>query len=202
MGAYRLRRCLTVALSCIVVFATTYANPVKMYKNTYNPVSDEEIRLLPEYLQVKVYYYLGVRPEAISNKVNEYLKKLGVPVYNPLHHYGLGLIYLRRARMQAAYPVRRFDIDSAISEFTFVITNSPSESFVLYDVYCKRGEAHMFANDLPNATKDFRKSIELKPDLQNAYLLLSECYTRIGDLKSADAIIELGRTRSRQTNKQ
>lgn len=185
---------------CILCFTNSIA-VAKVYKNTYNSVSDEEIQLLPEYIQARLYFYLGVQTGKVLAVRKLYEDKLGLSPFNPLHHYGLGLIYLRRARMQLTYPNRNFDISSAIGEFAFVIKNSKPESYMLYDVYCRQGEAFLLNNDLANAMRDFHKAIILKPDFRDPYVLLSECFTRAGDPKNAEAILELYRSNAGQSKK-
>jgi tetratricopeptide (TPR) repeat protein len=197
MCSLNIKNSLIPAFLLIIIFVTSsFASG-----DTYNPVTDQEISLLPYYIQVKVKYYLGMRTEAVIRDREIFGKKLGDAVYSPLHHHGLGLIYLRRAKSQALYTTRPFDLGSAISEFSFVIKNSPKYSFILYEVYCKRGETYLLMDQISNAAKDFYKSIEFKPDYFNAYILLSECYTRLGDKKNAEAVLELGRSRAAQAKK-
>jgi tetratricopeptide (TPR) repeat protein len=183
-------RKLCLIFVCILLTSTLY--PI------YNPVSEYEISLLPEYLQAKVKYYLGMRTQNVLEAVDKYNKFLGKSVYSPLHHFGLGLIYIRRAQANSSYPKRSFDIDSSINEFSFVINHSPRDSFVLFEVYFKRGESYMLKNDITKAMKDFLDTIALKPDYFNAYFMASECYKRIGDIKNAETMLELGRSRSRK----
>jgi|WetSurMetagenome_2_1015567.scaffolds.fasta_scaffold619552_1 tetratricopeptide (TPR) repeat protein len=167
----------------------------------YNPVTEDEVKLLPHYLEVKVRSFCHDKTEDVVREYKQYSDKLGFPVYSPLHHYGLGLIYMQRVKSRTNYPKRGFDLRAAIGEFGFVIQHSPPSSFVLYEVYYKRGEAFLLNDDLENAMKDFNKSAALKPEFLNAYVMLSECYRRVGDEKRAEEVIKLGQSRAGQKQK-
>jgi tetratricopeptide (TPR) repeat protein len=167
----------------------------------FNSVTDDEIKLLPHYLEVKVRSFCNDKPEDVVRDYKKYSDKLGFPVYSPLHHYGLGLIYMNRVKTMGNYPKRSFDIGSAIGEFGFVIKHSPPYSFILYEVYYKRGEAYLYNKQLSAAMRDFYKSAELKPDFLDAYVMLSECYTKNGDPKKAEEVLKLGQSRAGQKQK-
>lgn len=192
MGTNAIRHILKRMLLCLLL---TSALGFKTY-DYYNSVTDYEIRLLPHYLQVKVRFFFGERPDDVVKEFGLYAKKLGQSVYDPLHHYGFGLIYMHRAKAQINYPRRTFDIESAIREFNFVITYSPPDSFILYEVFYNRGEAFLFSNQISNAMKDFHKSTTLKPDFLDAYVMLSGCYRKSGDINKAEEVLKLGQSRA------
>jgi len=177
-----------ILLSCFFLFTSTgYAY--------YNHPKEYELSLLPRYLEVKVRSFLGLKTPDVVRDAKKYGKKLG-PAYGPLHHYGLGLIYLSRVHTRGMnYPNYKFDLDSALKEFNFVIKYSIKDSFILYKVYYNRGEVYMLQNKIAKAVQNFWKSIKLKPDYFNSYLMLSECYKRLDNNEKAEKILEIGRTR-------
>lgn len=178
-----------VILLCFLFTSTGYAY--------YNHPNEYELSLLPRYLEVKVRSFLGMKTPDVIRDIKKYSKKLGgFANYSSLHHYGLGLIYLKRVQTRRIdYPKREFDLSSAISEFGFVFKHSHRDSPVLYEVYYKNGEALMLQNEINKAIHSFWKSIELKSNYFNSYLMLSECYKRLGNNEKAEKILEIGRTR-------
>jgi tetratricopeptide (TPR) repeat protein len=190
-----IKKGLTIMVLSSVLFGFV-ALPAQAY---YNAVTEYEIALLPDYLQVKVKSFLGMKTPDVINRTQKYSERLGRAAYSPLHHYGLGLIYLMRVQTRLDYPNRSFDLNSATKEFSFVIQHSPKDSFILYEVYYKRGESYVLKGETINAMKDLNQAISLKPDFINAYVMLSECYRRIGDLDNAQAVLETGRSRATQS---
>ena len=80
------------------------------------PFSEAELRSLPPLIEVKLRHYLGERPPQVVKVVDENIRKYGWG-FNGLHHYGMGLIYLKRVANGDAN--RNFLLESAYNEFTF-----------------------------------------------------------------------------------
>lgn len=162
----------------------------------YTGPKEYEISFLPHYLQVRLRAFLGDKSPAVRRAVKKYRTILG-PGYNSLHHYGLGLICMKRVYIgNISSSKRKFNIDSAVKEFDFVIKHSSNERLaVMYEVWHKRGEALMLLNEIGEAVKSLRQSIKLNPDYFPSYLMLSDCYKRLGNNEKAEKILEIGRTR-------
>ena len=162
----------------------------------YTGPTNQEISNLPKYLQVKVLWFLGERNPKIKTLRDRYWKVLG-PGYTPTHHYALGWICLDRVRF-SKYNMdpskRKFNLESAVKEFDFVIQHGKGTGLkVMYEVWYKRGEALILLNRYPEAVQSFRNSIKLEKKFYAAYVKLSQCYLKLGLKKKAKDVLAQGR---------
>ena len=168
------------------------------------PFTEYELRSLPPLIQIKLRSHLGDKRPQIKRAVDKYIKEFGWG-YNGLHHYGKGLIYLQRVYSgEKDNYIRKLLLKYAVDEFTFIIAphkmkkwgNERFNSYFAYEIYSKRGEALLLQNEIGKAAIDFQHAIKIKPSYFHAYLMLSECYMRLGDNENAKKILELGRARA------
>ena len=188
----------------IVIFSWSFFLPNAYAGGNYKEYTEYELRSLPPLVQLKLRFYLGDKTPEKKRVVDKYIKKFGRG-YNSLHHYGMGLIYLQRVyRGGIDNSMRKFLLKLSVSEFTFVIAPHKMKkwgtkrfnSYFAYKIYSKRGEAFLLQNEIGKAAIDFQHSIKIKPSYFYAYLMLSECYKRLGDNENAKKILELGRDRA------
>ena len=100
--------------------------------------------------------------------------------------------------------MRKFLLKLAVSECTFILAPHKMKkwgtkrfnSYFAYEIYSKRGEALLLQNEIGKAVIDFQYAIKIKPSYFHAYLMLSECYMRLGDNENAKKVLELGRDRA------
>jgi tetratricopeptide (TPR) repeat protein len=180
--------------SCICAFL--YSQDVK----DYNVFTEAEIRSLPYPIQIKLRYHLGGSQDPELGKIiDKYIKVYGVG-FNTLHHYGKGLIYLQRYR-KGAYTSeinRTFILGVTVNELSFILDpknhfeSQPNfRSVYLYKIYCARGDTYFALGKLPQAANDYISSIKIESSYSPAYLGLSECYRKLGNLAEADKILQI-----------
>jgi len=169
----------------------------------YKVFTEVEIRSLPFLIEAKLRFHLGDKRREIREVVDENIRKYGWG-YNTLHHYGKGLIYLNRVKLGIMREKKDFLLKIAINEFSFSLDPEKIKTFskefikvFLPAMYYKRGETLLLQGEAVKAIADFESSIKIEPSNYVAYVMLSECYKRLGRLTEAEKILQLGQERSR-----
>lgn len=110
-----------------------------------------------------------------------------------MHHQCWAMIHLQRADRAGVAPhVRKFHINSAISDFYYIIKNSPPDFVMLPEIYYRIGDAHAQLGNVVPAMEHFAKSRALKPDYWPAYLGEARLAAQYGKTAQARSLLETG----------
>lgn len=110
-----------------------------------------------------------------------------------MHHYCWARIGLQRAESGRMQPsARAFAIGVAISDYYYVIKNSPPDFILLPEIYYRMGEARVLLGELAPALSDFATSRKLKPDYWPPYLGEAKLLAALGKRKEAQALLKEG----------
>lgn len=101
--------------------------------------------------------------------VEAWRTRLGPKVWFSLHHYCWGLARYERARLAGDPAVRKFEVDQAISEYTYTINRMPREAPMYAEVANAMGQAHRLGGNVDKALSAFGVAIETHPDLPGGY---------------------------------
>lgn len=110
-----------------------------------------------------------------------------------LHHYCWAEVYLLRANRRSTNPAeRKRQLKYAISEFNYVIRNSPPNFILLPEIYTRKGEAELRVSDFASADKSFSRARSIKPDYWPAYAGWIDVLIKAGRKDEAKALAKLG----------
>lgn len=110
-----------------------------------------------------------------------------------MHHYCWAMVHLQRAQAGDATPqLRTFLIKGAISDFYYVVKNSPPDFVMLPELYYRTGKAYALLGDFVNATVEFAKSRRLKPDYWPSYAGEADVLMTVGKPREAQEMLEEG----------
>jgi len=110
-----------------------------------------------------------------------------------MHHYCWAMVHLQRAQAGDVTPqMRTFLIKGAISDFYYVVKNSPPDFVMLPELYYRTGKAYAMLGDWVNATEEFAKSRRLKPDYWPSYTGEADVLMGVGKPREAQEMIEEG----------
>ena len=128
-------------------------------------------------------------PMVPANEREQWASTLG-PSYKHYHHFCWGLVYMRRA---AANPSKgKFNYDSAVNNFQYVIRNSDRGFALLPEVHLRKGMALRLLGDDAASASEFVKAVRLKRDYSPAYAALVQLHVDLGDNESARKVLETG----------
>ena len=153
--------------------------------------TESEMNLLPKYCAVKYKYEHRKTPEV------KYWKKTLGDNYGDIHHYCNGLNFINRAYKSKSLGERKDWVNKAIGEISYVIKAAKPGFPLLPELYLNRGKAYELKGELVEATKDYKKSIETKPDYSKAYVYYFDLlFERQKDYAQAEKVLEEGLKKS------
>lgn len=110
-----------------------------------------------------------------------------------MHHYCTGLVKLRRATLPGTKAANRKGfLESALTEWDYVIKNTTQEFVMLPEIYVRRGETYFLLGNVAEAFESYEISSQIKPDYAPAYLRWAEALASTGAKKTALARLEDG----------
>jgi tetratricopeptide (TPR) repeat protein len=113
------------------------------------------------------------------------------PIFNAVHHYCLGLMRTNRAVLLArTQQSRKFYLESALNEFTYVTDRAPADFVLLPEIHTKKGENFIRLDKAGPGIKELERAIELKADYWPAYAALSDYYKKTGDVTKARQLLD------------
>lgn len=178
---------LPAVLSMIVVCLCFIQNPINADEEDYKrkiggsyPPTAEELKMLPPACIAK--------ENRDPAEVKKWEKILGDSFLH-LHHYCYALNFLNR--IHRGIGDKRFLLGAALNDFKYM-QRIPEQNVLRPEVEYNIGQVLYQLDRMPEAIAPIRKAILLKPDYVQAYLLLSLCYRRIGDIADAAEALRTG----------
>ncbi len=108
-----------------------------------------------------------------------------------MHHFCWAMVGLQRADRAGTPPqTRTFLINVAISDFFYVIKNSPPDFVMLPEVHYRIGEARVLLGEYVSALDEFAKSRKHKPDYWPAYVGEANVLMKVGKKKEAAELLK------------
>lgn len=152
-----------------------------------------ELALTPEICQdVQAIPITGWSKTTPSPRAAKWIAMIGETFW-AMHHYCWALIGLQRAeRAGTQSSARVFAIGVAVSDFYYVIQNSPPDFILLPEIYYRMGEARIQLGELAPALSDFAMSRRLKPDYWPPYVGEAKVLMAVGKRKEAQALLNEG----------
>lgn len=185
----------TAALMLWVTDAALAQVPIPGYPDRVTDYDPREVVMLPRFC-VHTQDFRERVPGGNDREQIEHWRTLMGPSYEAMHHYCWGLMKLHRATILSPdATTRRFYFGSAADEFDYVLRNARPDFAMLPEIHTKRGEALLGTGRAPQATAEFERAIELKPDYWPPYARLSDYYKSTGDLTAARRTLERGLAR-------
>ena len=181
---------LPAALPMIAVCLCFIQNPINAdeedYKRRlggpYSPTA-EELKMLPAACIAK--------ENRNPAEVEKWEKALGDSFVH-LHHYCYALNFLNR--IHRGIGDKKFLLNAALNDFKYM--QRISEHNVLRpELEYNTGQVLYQLGKMPEAVASLQKAIVLKPDYVQAYLLLSLCYRKVGDITGAAEVLQAGLTK-------
>src|SRR5206468_1439919 len=99
------------------------------------------------------------------------------PGFHAMHHYCNGLIDTNRAMLLATSArVRTFYLGASITEFDYVIRNSPPDFIMLPEILTKKGENLLRLGNIALGIPTLEQAMQAKPDYWPPYAAMSDHY--------------------------
>jgi tetratricopeptide (TPR) repeat protein len=111
--------------------------------------------------------------------------------FHAMHHYCWGLMKTNRAMLLTRErKYRKFYLEDSIIEFEYVLRYTPEDHVLLPEFLTKKGENLIRLDRPAQGMQDLARAVEAKPDYWPAYVVMSDHYKAIGDLKKAREVLE------------
>jgi tetratricopeptide (TPR) repeat protein len=166
-------------LACLYLYSATVAAEL------WDKPSDAELTLLPPYCATKLKHL----PDYDS-----WRQALG-PSFDDVHHYCGALIHLNRYYKSNNPQDRKFFIKNMFTNMDYMFTHvKPSQprDVLLPEMHFSMGRMLIVAGKPAQATNEFLKAIELKPDYVEPYAALADQYAEHGKKREALNTLEQG----------
>ena len=180
---------LEVTCLCLVVQGVASAQNAHEKKLGGSPIPTVlELKFLPPYCTTRFKWLSG---QADPKEVVKWQSILG-GAFVSLHHYCIGLNCLNR--VDKGIGDKRTLLEEALGEFQYM-QGIPADNALRPEVEYNLGLVLYRLDRIPQAIGQLLKTIQMKPNYERAYLLLSFCYLRLGDGTSAAQALQVGLTR-------
>lgn len=157
------------------------------------PATETEMALIPSYCKDTQGFGYGDATSNPSPRAGHWVSLMGKTFWH-MHHYCAGLIKRNRA-MKAGIRMedRRGLLESAISEYQYVLNNNKEADFILLpEIYTRIGEASLQISNPSAAEKAFARAREIKEDYWPAYSHWAEYLIRTGKRVEAKQLVKSG----------
>jgi len=137
-------------------------------------------------------------------KSNQALSKTGDPAeverwksalgdaYKAIHHYCWAQLATNRAKLARTPQDRLSWLNHSIQDFEYVLNYSPRDFVLLPELLTKEGENLIEIGSASRAIPKLEMAIEVKPDYWPPYVVMSDYYKKLGDLKKAKEWLDKG----------
>lgn len=116
-----------------------------------------------------------------------------------MHHFCRGLTDQNRLQRADLSPRERLLLmDTAITEFRYVISNCKPTMPLMPEAFLRMGDVHLMRGDLPDASAAFEQARKLKPDYWPAYSRWAEVLIGLKQMEQARALLIEGLAHSPQ----
>ena len=144
-----------------------------------------KLKILPEYC-----VYMQAGPQAGSPNADRYKEYLGEGWLHT-HHYCWGLDKMLQAFLNVTVESQyRHYLNSAISEFNYVLKRVPNDFVLKPEILSRKGMALSFLEKDNEASHAFLSAIKLKPDYVFPYIQLSKLYSKNGENEEAGKVLD------------
>jgi tetratricopeptide (TPR) repeat protein len=154
--------------------------------NVWSPMTDLEVKQLPNYCMVK---YREQRGDTGAR--GEGMALLG-PQYSNVHHYCGGLNYLNRYYKNMGRRDAGSYLAFAINEFTYMVDHMVPQSPIGAEIFLNRGIAYSLAKNDAKAMGDLQRALSLDPKLARAYISIADQYAKQKNNKKALDVVTEG----------
>jgi tetratricopeptide (TPR) repeat protein len=155
-------------------------------------VTEGELALTPPYCPDTIGFKYGDAYHNTSPRAGHWVGMMGKNFWH-MHHYCWALINIRRSQAAGVQPTtRRYLLENAIADCTYVLQNSTPDFILLPEIYTRIGETHlMLANPAP-AYEAFAQARSIKPDYWPAYQRWAEVLIKSGQKAEAKKLVAEG----------
>lgn len=183
----------TIQYTFIYIIASLFSTTAIAQIYSSKQITANEMSLLPNYCQYTQGSKYGFtasgnnHPQAVA-----WNNTIG-PGFLHLHHYCWGLVEIQRAaRRSTTAHHKTVLLNSAISNFWYVINNSPEDLILLPEIYNWIGKTELQLKRPEKADAAFTKAIIIKPDYWPPYYYWAEHLNSIKREKDALEVVRTG----------
>ncbi|MEF8734489.1 MAG: hypothetical protein V5B40_22025 [Candidatus Accumulibacter meliphilus] len=153
--------------------------------------TEAEVAMLPPYCRLVFNNGRGTE-NSPSPAARPWLAVMGNMLWH-IHHYCYGqIIWMRAMRHNTPSHTRRNLLNSAISEYDYVIKHSPDNFILLPEILTQSGDLALLLSDAAKANELFARARALKPDYWPAYSHWADYLIRSGKRSDAKQLVSLG----------
>jgi tetratricopeptide (TPR) repeat protein len=125
-------------------------------------------------------------------QINSARANIGDNVFEYVHHYCAGMIWLRRARVEHDERQRTYDLKTAHAETMFTFNRLPPGTPMRAQVLINLAGITQEMGDVQGAIDLLEQAIDTVPDEPAPYMELAIIYRKAGDLEKAHAALMRG----------
>ncbi len=152
-------------------------------------VTNAEVALLPGFCR---HTQVIMQRHGSLQEHQRWIAQVGEP-FKAMHHYCISVVALMRSdRAGVSEQHRDYMRKYAVANLTYVVRNSTPGFVFLPEVLFRRGQAHARLNQMDEAIRDFRQSLESRPGYVLAISELADAYVATGKKDEARAVLEAG----------
>jgi tetratricopeptide (TPR) repeat protein len=153
-----------------------------------------EVAMLPQYCVYTQDFRARIPGRNNLEEIRRWRAKMG-NAFEAMHHYCWGLMETNRAVLLTRSPQdRNFYLTSAISNFDYVIQNSPANFVLLPEILTKKGENLIRLGRGAQGVLALEQAISLKPDYWPPYAVIGDYYKESGNVAKAREVLDRGLT--------
>ena len=183
---------ISVFLSALVICHCLITNPIRATEKEHLRRLGGSDKWTPEELAMYLPPACRVKEDKTAHDERKMWENtLGVAFLH-LHHYCTGLTFL--SRVERGIGDRNYLLNAALKEFRYM-QRIPQDNALRPELEYNTGYVLFQLKRYPEALGSLQKTVLLKPDYVQAYLLLSSCYGRIGNATRAAEILRAGLAR-------
>lgn len=199
----RLRAAAAAAALLLVSGGSAAQSIIPGYPDNIHQLDPREVARLPPFCIYTAHFLEAFRGGRDSVELRRW-KALFGEVFQTLHHYCWGLMYLNRAKFLARdQGNRNWNFSAAIHDFDYVLNFVEAKKLydfiLLPEILTRKGEALVGLGRGARAVAEFERAIELKPDYWPAYAQLADYYRDAGEVERAREVLNAGLARSPDT---
>jgi tetratricopeptide (TPR) repeat protein len=124
-----------------------------------------------------------------SAEIEQWHATMGDGAWYGLHHFCAGLAYADRAKMDAKGDKREFNVNRALTEYGYMLRNTPTTDRMYAEVLTRVGLVHREKGDLGAAQRYFSQAIENNPSYAGGYLAQYQILQGRGEASEAREVL-------------
>jgi tetratricopeptide (TPR) repeat protein len=160
------------------------------YPDRIDAYDPREVAMLPAYCKY-TQLFRGRVPGGDNEAEIARWTAIAGDTFNALHHYCWGLMKTNRAMLLTRErKYRMFYLEDSILEFEYVLRYTPENHALLPEILTKKGENLIRLDRASQGIQDLNRAIEAKPEYWPAYVVMSDYYKGIGEVKKAREVLE------------